>query len=43
MKSLDAGHAEHKARNAKRVIVWVMLFLILLPFVLIWLTDAVSF
>ena len=35
--------ASLKARRAKRIILWVMAILMLLPFVLVWLTGSVGF
>ena len=32
-----------KAERAKRIILWVMAIFIILPFILVWLTDSIRF
>lgn len=39
----DASGLSVKARRAKRIILWVMAALIVLPFVMVWITGAVRF
>lgn len=38
-----AQDMEEKALRARRVIIWAMAILMILPFILIWLTDSVRF
>ena len=47
MKALEddphSPEVQAKARRAKRVILWVMAILMLLPFLLVWITGSVGF